>query len=114
MASSKLALEELLEKPVESFAYPKCRYSAPCPDAARRAGYTVAVTCGGLGGWRRFELARESIDSLDGSIGFAVKSRGLFFPLRESLPGRLLRAAVRPLRHRAAGAVAGAGGDSDR
>lgn len=99
MASSKLALEELLQRPVESFAYPKCGYSSECPDAARGAGYSLAVTCGGRGGWRRFELARESIDPLDRGIGFALKSRGLFFPLRESVPGRVARAAVRPLRH---------------
>ncbi len=99
MASSKLALEELLQRPVESFAYPKCGYSPECPDAARRAGYSVAVTCGGRGGWSRFELARESIDSLDRGVGFALKSRRFFFPLRESAPGRIVRAAVRPLRH---------------
>jgi peptidoglycan/xylan/chitin deacetylase (PgdA/CDA1 family) len=100
MVSSKHALEELLQRPVDAFAYPKCGYSPACPDAARRAGYTVAVTCAGLGGWRRFELAREGIDSLDRRVGFALKSRRLFFPLRKSLPGRLARAAVRPLRHR--------------
>ena len=99
MVSSKLALEELLGRPVKAFAYPKCGYSPSCPAAARRAGYDVAVTCGGAGGWRRFELARESIDSLDGRISFALKSRGLFFPLRNSRAGRLLRTAARPLRH---------------
>ena len=99
MASSKLALEELLQRPVHSFAYPKCAYSPSCPAAARRAGYEVAVTCAGRGGWRRFELARENIDSLDRRISFALKSRGLFLPLRESRAGRLLRGAARPLRH---------------
>ena len=99
MVSSKRALEELLQRPVESFAYPKCGYSLACPEAARRAGYKVAVTCAGLGGWRPFELSRESIDSLDGRFGFALKSRRLFWPLRESSPGRFARAAVRPLRH---------------
>jgi peptidoglycan/xylan/chitin deacetylase (PgdA/CDA1 family) len=103
MASSKAAFEELLQRPVVTFAYPKCRYSSACPEAARRAGYAVAVTCGGLGGWRPFELSRESIDPLDGRIGFALKSRKLFRPLRESLPGRLARSAIRPLRHPGAG-----------
>ncbi|HWX44315.1 MAG TPA: polysaccharide deacetylase family protein [Solirubrobacteraceae bacterium] len=107
MASSKRALEDLLQRPVDSFAYPKCGYSPACPDAARMVGYTVAVTCGGRGGWRRFELARESIDSLDREVSFALKSRRLFLPLRESLPGRAARAAVRPLRH------SGAGGSPD-
>jgi peptidoglycan/xylan/chitin deacetylase (PgdA/CDA1 family) len=103
MAGSRGALQELLQLPIDSFAYPKCGYSPACPDAARRAGYSVAVTCAGLGGWSRFELARESVDSLDGRIGFALKSRGWFWPLRRSLPGRLARAAVRPLRHGAGG-----------
>ncbi len=102
MAASKAALEELLQRPVNAFAYPKCGYSPACPDAARRAGYAVAVTCGGRGGWRSFELARESIDPLDGVVGFALKSRRLFFPVRDSAPGRIARAAVRPLRHRGA------------
>ena len=99
MTDSREALQDLLELPIDSFAYPKCGYSPACPAAARRAGYSVAVTCAGLGGWSRFELARESVDSLDGRVGFALKSRGLFWPLRRSLPGRLARAAVRPLRH---------------
>jgi peptidoglycan/xylan/chitin deacetylase (PgdA/CDA1 family) len=99
MVDSKRALEDLLQRPVESFAYPKCAYSPGCPEAARRAGYTAAVTCGARGGWRRFELTRESIDPLDGRFGFALKSRRLFVPLRESLPGRIARVAARPLRH---------------
>ncbi len=99
MVDSKRALEELLGRPVRSFAYPKCGYSEACPDAARRAGYDVAVTCGGRGGWRPFELARASVDSLDGRITFALKSRGLFGPLRDSAVGRVARAAVRPVRH---------------
>lgn len=99
MLSSRLALEELLQRPVETFAYPRCGYSPACPSAARRAGYRVAVTCGGRGGSDLHALARESIDPLDGRLGFALKSRRLFFPLRESPPGRLLRAASRRGRH---------------
>lgn len=103
MTSSREALQALLELPIDSFAYPKCAYSPACPAAARRAGYSVAVTCAGLGGWSAFELGRESVDTLDGRLGFALKSRGLFWPLHRSLPGRLARAAVRPLRHAAGG-----------
>jgi peptidoglycan/xylan/chitin deacetylase (PgdA/CDA1 family) len=100
MTTSKGALEELLQEPVDAFAYPRCSYSPACPDAARRAGYTVAVTCGGLGGRRPFELARESIGSLDGRVGFALKSRKLFWPLRQSMSGRLARIVTQPVRHR--------------
>lgn len=99
MTESKLALEDLLGKSINSFAYPKCCYSPACPEAARRAGYAVAVTCGNRGGWRRFELGRESVDSLDSQLSFALKSRRLFVPLRNSAPGRLMRSTVRPLRH---------------
>ena len=99
MVDSKRMLEELLQQAVPTFAYPKCDYSPECPEAARSAAYDVAVTCAGRGGWRRFELARESIDSLDGDLTFALKSRKLFLPLRESLPGRLATRALRPLRH---------------
>jgi hypothetical protein len=99
MVHSKDALEELLQLPITSFAYPKCQYSSACPEAARRAGYAAAVTCAGLGGWRRFELTREVVDALEGPVGFALKSRRLFWPLRGSAPGRVARAALRPLRH---------------
>lgn len=101
MSSSKEALEVLLGQPVGAFAYPKCGYSPVCPDAARRAGYTAAVACGGLGRRNPFELGRESIDPLDGRVGFALKSRRLFWPLRESLPGRFARSTIRPLRYSA-------------
>ncbi|HTW43642.1 MAG TPA: polysaccharide deacetylase family protein [Solirubrobacteraceae bacterium] len=100
MRSSKDALEQLLGRQVRTFAYPKCGYSPSCPDAAARAGYELAVTCEGRGGWRPFELARESITSLDGRLAFALKSRRLYLPLRNSPPGTLARALARPVRHR--------------
>jgi len=100
MAESREALEGLLQRQIDTFAYPKCGYSSACPEAAHRAGYSAAVTCAGLGGWSRFELSRESIDSRDGGATFALKSRRLFWPLRESAPGRMARQAARPLRHR--------------
>jgi peptidoglycan/xylan/chitin deacetylase (PgdA/CDA1 family) len=107
MVRSKRELEEILGREVCSFAYPFCRYSAACPDAARRAGYSSAVTCEGAGGWSPYQLRRQSIDLLDRRIGFALKSRGLFYPLAASPPGRVARWAARPLRHR------GAAGPSD-
>lgn len=113
MVSSKQALEDLLGQSVDTFAYPRCVYSPACPDAAQRAGYVAAVTCGGRGGWRPFELTRESIDTLDGRVTFALKSRRLFRPLYDSLAGRAARAAARPLRHpggEPAGSELGGGG----
>jgi peptidoglycan/xylan/chitin deacetylase (PgdA/CDA1 family) len=102
LASSKTALEELIERPVLSFAYPGCAYSPACPDAAERAGYVAAVTCGPRGGWLPYELRRESVDSLDRRLTFSLKSRGLWWPLWSSAAGRILRSAARPVRHASA------------
>jgi peptidoglycan/xylan/chitin deacetylase (PgdA/CDA1 family) len=99
MADSKQMLEDVLGTSVVSFAYPDCGYSPACPAAAQRAGYTSAVTCGGRGGLRPYELSRESLDPLDTRVLFALKSRGLFHPLYRSAPGRLARAALRRRRH---------------
>jgi peptidoglycan/xylan/chitin deacetylase (PgdA/CDA1 family) len=101
MASSKAALEELLQRPVTSFAYPSCGYSAACPEAARRAGYVVAVTCIFRGGWNRYELERESITAFDGRAAFALKSRRLWAALHHSPVGRV----GGRLRHRSAARV---------
>ncbi len=99
MRASREALEQLVGKPVTSFAYPGCAYSPACPGAAAEAGYVVAATCAPAGGWRPFELRRESIDTLDGRLTFALKSRGLWEALYASAPGRLGRRAARLRRH---------------
>jgi peptidoglycan/xylan/chitin deacetylase (PgdA/CDA1 family) len=95
MVSSKRALEDMIGMPVESFAYPFCRYSAACPAAAERAGYTAAFA-GPYGSWRPYELRRELLELRDGPLRFALKSRGLFHPLARSAPGRLIRGIRRP------------------
>jgi peptidoglycan/xylan/chitin deacetylase (PgdA/CDA1 family) len=100
MTACKERLEELLGEAVLSFCYPGCLYSAACPDAARRAGYTSAVTCGARGSWHPFELKRESVHTPDGPLTFELKSRGLYYGLREALPARLARWATRGYRHR--------------
>jgi peptidoglycan/xylan/chitin deacetylase (PgdA/CDA1 family) len=99
MTESREQLESLLDHPVLSFAYPNCTYSASCPDAAARAGYEVAVTCGQRGGWTRYELRRQLIDGLDSRITFEVKARGIWRRVYDSPPGRLGRWAVRSRRH---------------
>jgi peptidoglycan/xylan/chitin deacetylase (PgdA/CDA1 family) len=101
MSACKLRLEELIGSEVPSFCYPRCVYSEPCPAAARRAGYTSAVTCGPRGSWDPFELKRESIHTPDGPLTFALKSRGLYYGIRDLPPARLVRSLTRPYRHRA-------------
>jgi peptidoglycan/xylan/chitin deacetylase (PgdA/CDA1 family) len=102
MSSCKQALEELLARPVETFAYPFCRYSGACPGAAERAGYLAAFTCGGRGGSLPFELRREMMDRSDGRIAWELKARRRYHETLELAPVRLALAARR-LLHTAAG-----------
>lgn len=100
MADCKARLEDLLQQPTPSFCYPRCVYSPAAPDAARRAGYTSAVTCGQRGSWDPFELKRESLHTPDGPVTFELKSRGLYYGLKDNPAARLARWATRPYRHR--------------
>jgi peptidoglycan/xylan/chitin deacetylase (PgdA/CDA1 family) len=98
MTSCKGALEDLLGRPVETFAYPFCRYSAACPAAAERAGYLAAFTCSGRGGRLPFELRREMMDRCDSRLAWALKSRRRYHETLELAPVRMARAARRVLR----------------
>lgn len=100
MTSCKHALEEVLGASVKTFAYPFCRYSAACPAAAERAGYLAAYTCGARGGRLPFELHREMMDSGDGPLSWALKSRGRYDRTLTLPPIRLALAARRALRGR--------------
>ncbi len=104
MASSKRDLEQLLDLEVSSFAYPHCKYSAACPAAAERAGYTSAVTCGERGGWLPFELRREGVRRDDGRITFALKVRGLYQAARDLRVTSSAARLTRSYRHRRRGA----------
>jgi len=101
LTQSKADLEALLDVEVVSLAYPSCGYSDATPAAARRAGYTSAVTCGQRGERDSlFEMARASPAPPDGPLAFELKTRGLFFAARELPPVRLARRILRPLRWR--------------
>ena len=101
MVTCRERLEELLGQPVPSFCYPRCLYSEACPDAARRAGYTSAVTCGRRGSWDPFELRREVVHTPDGLVTFELKARGVYQAVRRTPPARVARWATRGYRHRA-------------
>jgi peptidoglycan/xylan/chitin deacetylase (PgdA/CDA1 family) len=101
MVHCKERLEDLLDRPVLSFCYPRCVYSPACPAAARRAGYTSAVTCGPRGSWDPFELRRQSMHTPDGPVTFALKSRDLYYGVVDLPVSRVARSLTRPFRHRA-------------
>jgi peptidoglycan/xylan/chitin deacetylase (PgdA/CDA1 family) len=98
MTSCKGALEDLLGKQVNTFAYPFCRYSAACPAAAERAGYLAAYTCSGRGGRLPFELRREMMDRRDSRLTWTLKSRRRYEDTLELAPVRVARAGRRALR----------------
>lgn len=100
LVACKTDLEEMLGVEVPSFAFPGCDYGPGGPAAARRAGHTNAVTCGGRGGLIPFELQRESPSPFDGRLAFELRMRGWFHGARDLLPIRLARWAVRPIRRR--------------
>lgn len=100
MARSKAELEAIVGARIDTFAYPYCRYGPAAVAAARRAGFTAAVTCLGRGSWAPYELKRSMVNGRDGSASFALKLLELYEPLFHSPPVRLLRAATRGLRRR--------------
>lgn len=101
MRRSREHLEELTGAPVRTFAYPFCRYGPAALAAARDAGFSAAVTCGGAGSWRRYEMKRAIVTGKDGLPSFVLKLADLYQPLFKSAPGRALRVSTRTLRARA-------------
>jgi peptidoglycan/xylan/chitin deacetylase (PgdA/CDA1 family) len=100
MTASRADLQAILGGEVVSFAYPNCSYSTACPEAARRAGYTSAVTCGAQGSLDPFELRRVSPNPIEGRLVFEMRVRGVYHRVRESMPIRVARAVARPVRFR--------------
>jgi peptidoglycan/xylan/chitin deacetylase (PgdA/CDA1 family) len=99
LESDKRELESQLAVEVRSFAYPECVYSPACPAAAKRAGFTNAVTCGGRGGWTPYELPRQSPSPGDGRLAFELKARGHFHRVRSLPPVKVARWATRRRRY---------------
>jgi peptidoglycan/xylan/chitin deacetylase (PgdA/CDA1 family) len=94
------ALEEMFGMPVRTFAYPFCRYGPAAVAAVRTLGLEAAVTCQGLGSWKPYEMKRTLVSGKDGTTSFVLKLAGLYEPLTDSMPGRLVRAATRGVRTR--------------
>ena len=108
MVRSSQAIEEITGVPVETFAYPFCRYGQAAVAAAERAGFTAAVTCEGRGGWSRYEMKRALITGKDGLPTFLLKLADAYQPLFESPPGRAVRKATRGGRQYLRALTAGA------
>ena len=107
MRESRDELERTLGVEVRTFAYPSCHYGPAAVEAARAAGFTAAVTCQGLGSWKRYELRRSLVSGKDGTASFLVKLTGLYEPLFGQPARPALRAATTRAYRGTAAASAG-------
>jgi peptidoglycan/xylan/chitin deacetylase (PgdA/CDA1 family) len=97
MTTCKETLEGLLGGEITSFCYPRCHHSAAARDAAERAGYRSAVTCGIRGSWDPFSLKREVFHGNDGPLVSALRMRGRYAGLGTGLAARGVRWSARVL-----------------
>ena len=102
MVASRDQLERLLDAPVRTFAYPFTRYNDDAARAARDAGFVAAVTGEGRGSWDQYEMQRAGmITGKDGMPSWFLKAAGMYQPLFDSAPGRVVRGSSRGIRRRA-------------
>jgi peptidoglycan/xylan/chitin deacetylase (PgdA/CDA1 family) len=93
---SRSYLEDLLERPVTSMAYPFGAFDAATIEAVEEAGYEIACGCSGPAPWDPFAIPREPIFPTITMLRLRLKMAGLFGPVHAS---RGLRAALRGYRH---------------
>jgi peptidoglycan/xylan/chitin deacetylase (PgdA/CDA1 family) len=94
---SKVALEEIGQVSVETFAYPFGRYNEQTIAAVRDSGLSAAVTTGS-GIWEPYELTRAMVGALDPTSVLMLKLTDRYEPLLRSLPLRFLRRASKTAR----------------
>ncbi len=98
MIDSRSEIEQRTGAQVTTFAYPFCFYGDAAREAAREAGFAMAVTCHGRGSWDPWATRRTMITGKDGMLSFMLKLTGAYEPLFASLPGRALRVTTRRMR----------------
>jgi peptidoglycan/xylan/chitin deacetylase (PgdA/CDA1 family) len=94
---SKIALEEIGQVSVETFAYPFGRYDEQTISAVRDSGLSAAVTTGS-GIWEPYELTRAMVGALDPTPILMLKLADRYEPLLRSPPLPLLRRASKTAR----------------
>jgi peptidoglycan/xylan/chitin deacetylase (PgdA/CDA1 family) len=97
LRKSRERLEELLDEPVRSAAYPYGAYSPSAREAARRAGIEFACSTSGRGSLEDpLALPRQAMGTGSSVIGLRLKRRGRYEEvLRLPGAGRLRRASRR-------------------
>jgi peptidoglycan/xylan/chitin deacetylase (PgdA/CDA1 family) len=99
-------LEAIVDRPVETFAYPFGRYGPEAVQAVRESGLLAAVTTGS-GRWDPYEMTRAMVGPLDRMPLLLLKLTDRYEPLLRSAPMRALRQASKRVRGRVSGAPAG-------
>lgn len=93
---SKASLEELLDAPVETAAYPYGRAGDIAARACRDAGLRAACRTGGEGSWSDpWNLPRQDMINGATAIGLWLKRDDRYQPLVRTFPGRAARGVYR-------------------
>ena len=95
----RVALEEIVDAPVVSAAYPYGRATAETVAACAAAAFRAACLTSGTGSRERpLEFPREDMDGPASLTGLRLKAAGRYEPLLAHRPARALRRAGRMLR----------------
>lgn len=101
LRDSRDALEQLLQRTVDTVAYPLGRADAVTLDAAQEAGYRAGCLTSAAGAWDRpLELPRQDMGNGATRLGLRLKQVDRYEPLLRLLPARALRRGVRVLKAR--------------
>jgi peptidoglycan/xylan/chitin deacetylase (PgdA/CDA1 family) len=92
---SRTFLEDLLQQPVKTMAYPFGAFDARVTQAAEEAGYELACGCKGPAPWLPLSLPREPIFPNVTKLRLRLKVAGLFGPVHASRDLRLTIGATR-------------------
>jgi peptidoglycan/xylan/chitin deacetylase (PgdA/CDA1 family) len=95
LSASRAFLENLLDQPIKTMAYPFGAFDANVIRAAAEAGYELACGCTGPAPWQPLSLPREPIFPNVTRLRLRLKMAGLFGPVHAS---RDLRKAVKRVR----------------
>ena len=96
---SKAALEELLQVPVETAAYPYGRADDATRRACRDAGFRAACRTMGQGTWDDpFDLPRQDMDEWSNRVGLRLKRDNRYEVIMRWRPARAVRSFGRVAR----------------
>ena len=99
MRTCRDALEGIIDRAVEVFAYPFGDANEQTMSACAAAGYRAACRSGGVGSWRDpFNLPRQSMGNHASMFGLWLKRDNRYEPFVHTFTGRALRRSVRLAR----------------